>query len=79
MAGVERALSAPRPVGDVAFIGHGGVGTLLLCQLTGRPISLAERPPGADGGYFFIYDLDTSDLVQGWERIDDPPVPAIVQ
>lgn len=72
---VEQALRMPRPAGDIAFIGHGGVGTLLLCHLTGRPISLSERPPGATGGYCFIYDINRLELVSGWKRIDEPPLP----
>lgn len=52
----------------VAIVGHGTVGTLLLCHLTGRPISLSERPKGTDGGSTFIYDMAAGELVRGWER-----------
>ncbi len=53
----------------VALIGHGGVGTLLLCQLTGHPISLSERPPGTDGGSYCVYDTTAHVLISGWERM----------
>jgi broad specificity phosphatase PhoE len=68
---VERILSQAQPEDAIAIVGHGGVGTLLLCHLTGRPIRLSERPPGPDGGYFFIYDATGARLVAGWERMDD--------
>lgn len=68
---VERLLRADTAAGDIALIGHGGVGTLLLCHLTGQAISLAARPGGADGGYYFRYRLDAPQLLSGWRRIED--------
>jgi broad specificity phosphatase PhoE len=68
VAAVERILSRAQPEDVVAIVGHGGVGTLLLCWLTGRPISLSERPEGADGGSTFIYDTAAGELVRGWRR-----------
>lgn len=41
------------PQGDVLFVGHGGVGTLLLCHLLGAPISRThDQGPGGGGNYF---------------------------
>ncbi|RUX64330.1 histidine phosphatase family protein, partial [Mesorhizobium sp. M2A.F.Ca.ET.040.01.1.1] len=55
--------------GDTAFVGHGGVGTLLLLSLTGRAISReADQPAG--GGNYFAYDIGAHSLIHGWRPID---------
>lgn len=57
--------------GDIAFVGHGGVGTLLLLLLSGREISReADQPAG--GGNFFTYDVGALRVVHGWWPIDKP-------
>jgi broad specificity phosphatase PhoE len=43
---VERVLSQAPDNDDIAIIGHGGTGTLLLCHLAGVPIG--SVPPSAD-------------------------------
>lgn len=54
---------------DVAFVGHGGVGTLLLLSLSGREISReADQPAG--GGNYFAYDIGARRVVHGWRPID---------
>jgi len=54
---------------DIAFVGHGGVGTLLLLSLSGREISReADQPAG--GGNFFAYDAGARRVVHGWWPID---------
>ncbi|RWI16859.1 histidine phosphatase family protein [Mesorhizobium sp.] len=54
---------------DVAFVGHGGVGTLLLLSLGGREISReADQPAG--GGNYFAYDIRARRVVHGWRPID---------
>ncbi|MER8969819.1 phosphoglycerate mutase family protein [Mesorhizobium sp. M0074] len=56
---------------DVAFIGHGGVGTLLLLSLSGREISReADQPAG--GGNYFAYDISARRVIHGWQPIDRP-------
>ncbi|ESZ47938.1 histidine phosphatase family protein [Mesorhizobium sp. RSR565B] len=55
--------------GDIAFVGHGGVGTLLLLSLSGRAISRAADQP-AGGGNYFAYDVGTRRVVHGWRPID---------
>lgn len=55
--------------GDIAFVGHGGVGTLLLLSLSGRRISReADQPAG--GGNYFAYDIGARRLIHGWQQID---------
>lgn len=57
--------------GDVAFVGHGGVGTLLLLALNGREISrIADQPAG--GGNYFAWDIGSRRLIHGWLPIDRP-------
>lgn len=54
---------------DVAFVGHGGVGRLLLLSLGGREISReADQPAG--GGNYFAYDIRARRVVHGWRPID---------
>ena len=54
---------------DMAFVGHGGVGTLLLLSLSGREISReADQPAG--GGNYFAYDIGARRVIHGWRPID---------
>jgi broad specificity phosphatase PhoE len=57
--------------GDIAFVGHGGVGTLLLLSLTGGPISRSADQPGG-GGNVFAFTLPGLKLRHGWRPIDAP-------
>ena len=55
--------------GDIAFVGHGGVGTLLLLSLSNREISReADQPAG--GGNYFAYDINARRVTHGWQPID---------
>ncbi|BAV51715.1 phosphoglycerate mutase [Mesorhizobium sp. 113-1-2] len=57
--------------GDIAVVGHGGVGTLLLLSLSGREISRdADQPAG--GGNYFAYDIGARRVIHGWRPIDRP-------
>ena len=63
------AVLGSNDVGDIAFVGHGGVGTLLLLSLSGLEISReADQPAG--GGNHFAYDVSARRLVHGWLPID---------
>jgi broad specificity phosphatase PhoE len=65
---VEAVLGAA-DTGDIAFVGHGGVGTLLLLSLSGREISReADQPAG--GGNYFAYDIGAKRVVHEWQSID---------
>jgi broad specificity phosphatase PhoE len=50
----------------VAIIAHGGVGTLLLCHLSGLPISRDQDQPPTNGGNYFAFDQMTLRLIHGW-------------
>ncbi len=69
MREVEAVLSTGL-AGNVAFVGHGGVGTLLLLLLDGHEISrVADQPAG--GGNYFAFDADGRRVLHGWRPIDD--------
>ncbi|WP_180357824.1 histidine phosphatase family protein [Streptomyces sp. NP160] len=56
--------------GDVAVVAHGGVGTLLLCQLLGVAVTRDLDQPGQGSWYAFE---PLSGLVHhGWRRIGPP-------
>lgn len=64
------AVLAQHAQGDVAFVGHGGVGTLLLLSLSRQPISRAADQP-AGGGNFFAFDPASLQVLHGWRPIDE--------
>ncbi|SMO32419.1 histidine phosphatase family protein [Paracoccus laeviglucosivorans] len=56
--------------GDVLFVGHGGVGTLLYCALAGQPIDRRfDQGPGG-GGCWFEFDIATRKPASGWQPIE---------
>lgn len=66
---VEEALSDHDPSVPVAFIGHGGVGTLLKCHLQGRPISRDADQPGG-GGNLFCFALADRRVACDWTAME---------
>jgi broad specificity phosphatase PhoE len=57
--------------GDVLFVGHGGVGTLLLCHLSGVAIDRKYDQGTGGGGCFFEFnDLDSRPKF-GWCPMED--------
>ena len=66
---VEQVLARNRP-GDVLFIGHGGVGTLLYCHYSGFAIDRIHDQP-AGGGYFFAFAKDGRRVQHSWCRLED--------
>jgi broad specificity phosphatase PhoE len=61
-------LLVPSPSGDIAVIGHGGVGTLWYCQLAGIPIDRRHDQPSQ--GHYFSIDLTTGKPIHAWRLID---------
>lgn len=53
---------------DVAVVGHGGVGTLLLCHLLGIEPDQAHDQPGQ--GHYWIYDVTNRRVLHEWRPID---------
>lgn len=53
----------------IAFVGHGGVGTLLKCHLAGMPIARsADQPSG--GGNVFAFRLSDRRLLCDWTPVE---------
>ena len=53
--------------GDVAVVCHGGVGTLLLCDLLGVPID--RRYDQLGQGSWYVFDPVTREVPHGWRRL----------
>ena len=75
--GWERAIDAQartvqavrrHPQDGTAFVGHGGVGSLLLADLFGVPIEQAPQQPGL--GSAFVFRCDRWKPESGWARIE---------
>ncbi|WP_037308576.1 histidine phosphatase family protein [Ruegeria halocynthiae] len=57
--------------GDILFVGHGGVGTLLFCALSNLPIDRRyDQGPGG-GGNWFQFHLDTMKPSHGWRPMEE--------
>lgn len=69
VAAVRAALDHRKFNRPVAFIGHGGVGTLLKCHLAGVPIARSgDQPPG--GGNVFAFLLSDWRLLCNWTPLE---------
>jgi broad specificity phosphatase PhoE len=64
---VERILAARPAGGDLAIVAHGGVGTLLMCRLSGLPISRSHDQPHQ--GCYFVFDPERGGVPHGWRPI----------
>jgi broad specificity phosphatase PhoE len=70
VSAVDAVLAGHDPAKPIAFVGHGGVGTLLKCHLTGRPIGRdRDQPPG--GGNLYCFSLADRALSCDWTPIED--------
>ncbi|OKO68346.1 histidine phosphatase family protein [Bradyrhizobium sp. AS23.2] len=65
----EAVLARSRP-GDVLFVGHGAVGTLLFCHYAGRPIDRVHDQP-AGGGHVFAFVRDARQVVHAWRKMEE--------
>ncbi len=66
-----RGILTEAPPGAVALVAHGGVGTLLLCHLLGRPIARDLDPPFQ--GNVFAYRRSDGSVLHGWKPIAPRP------
>lgn len=67
---VDVCLAGPQD-GDILFVGHGGVGTLLFCALSGVGIDRRfDQGPGG-GGCWFQFGLRDRKPKQGWQPMED--------
>ncbi|MDH3659177.1 MAG: phosphoglycerate mutase family protein [Alphaproteobacteria bacterium] len=58
--------------GDVLFVGHGAVGTLLFCHYSNLSISRVHDQPDGGGCYFSLVK-DERRVLHPWRRMEDPP------
>lgn len=70
VAAVQRIAGAERAAGDIAFVSHGAVGTLLYCWLTGQAISRRHDQPPNGGGNFYAFALEPRGAESGWTPLD---------
>lgn len=69
VAEVDACLEGPQD-GDVLFVGHGGVGTLLFCGLSGIGIDRRfDQGPGG-GGCWFQFNLERRRPDQRWQTME---------
>jgi broad specificity phosphatase PhoE len=66
---VESVLADHDPIQPIAFVGHGGVGTLLKCHLAGVAISRSKDQPGG-GGNLFRFSLANRSLSCDWTAME---------
>ena len=55
--------------GDILFVGHGAVGTLLFCHYAGLPISRTHDQPGGGGNYFTMTKADRK-VFHAWRPME---------
>lgn len=67
---VSACLSQPA-TGDVLFVGHGGVGTLLYCALAGVRIDRCHDQGPGGGGNWFAFDLVQLRPMQSWRPMEE--------
>jgi broad specificity phosphatase PhoE len=68
---VECVLAGNR-AGDVLFVGHGAVGTLLFCHYSGFGIDRTHDQP-AGGGHYFAFVKDGRRVLHPWRRMEYLP------
>lgn len=68
---VKRALADHDPTRPIAFIGHGGVGTLLRCHLAGLPIARSHDQPPNGGGNIHAFRLSDLAPLTGWVPMEE--------
>lgn len=56
--------------GDLLFVGHGAVGTLLFCHYSQTPISRVHDQPDGGGHYFTMTKMDRR-VLHSWRRMED--------
>jgi broad specificity phosphatase PhoE len=60
---------------DILVVAHGAVGTLLLCDLLGIPITRSEDQVGGEaapgGGNYWTFERSTRTILHRWRPIED--------
>lgn len=71
VAAVTGVLARHDPSVPIAFVGHGGVGTLLRCRLAGLPIARVHDQPPGGGGNIHAFRLSDLQPLSGWMPMED--------
>ncbi len=71
VAGLDALLAGEPDKGDMLIIGHGRIGTLLLCHLAGLPISRDHFQP-TPGGNLFAFDRLSRKVLFRWRAVAPP-------
>ncbi|MPZ09517.1 MAG: histidine phosphatase family protein [Kiloniellaceae bacterium] len=66
------AVLAREMAGDLLFVGHGAVGTLLYCHYAGLAIARVHDQP-AGGGHYFVLAWEDRRVLHPWRRMEDAP------
>lgn len=69
VAAADAILVDHDPSVPIAFVGHGGVGTLLKCHLRAMPISRSQDQPGG-GGNLFRFTLADRAVSCDWTAME---------
>ena len=73
IVGEVEAVLAEADAGDVLFVGHGGVGTLLYCHYADVPISRTHDQPPGGGGNYLTLSLPEKRMLHPWRPLEFPP------
>lgn len=65
-------ITAEKSAGDLLFVGHGAVGTLLYCHYAG--VKIDRKYDQSGGGNYFTIDSITGKALHGWRPMEQPPV-----
>ncbi|MBM3604605.1 MAG: histidine phosphatase family protein [Alphaproteobacteria bacterium] len=69
VAEIEACLVGPQD-GDILFVGHGGVGTLLFCALSGIGIDRRFDQGPVGGGCWFAFDFRVRRPQRRWQPME---------
>ncbi|HMA16322.1 MAG TPA: histidine phosphatase family protein [Kiloniellaceae bacterium] len=72
IVGEAEAVLAVETRGDILFVGHGAVGTLLYCHYAGLAIARTHDQP-AGGGHYFSLLRQGRRVLHPWRRMEQPP------
>jgi len=70
ITGAVARMMRDSPEGNLLVVGHGAVGTLLFCALSGIPISRDHDQGSGGGGNLMVFDRKTGAPLQKWQPIE---------
>ena len=70
VVGEVEAVLSHTDAGDVLIVGHGGVGTLLFCALSGVAIDRRHDQPPGSGGCWFAFERTIRKPLGTWQRME---------